>query len=109
MVYFESTSISGTKSYSNTMSSKSLTNLPSKNITTRESNSFKDTIDVVKLLELSFFPIPINNKIPHVEVISLILSSLIYAIQCVVVLEEGKYIKVCHVITEESLYWHIQF
>ncbi|RIA83404.1 peptidase family C50-domain-containing protein [Glomus cerebriforme] len=86
--YFESTNISGA---TNAISFKSPTRQPVKNIATMKSS--KDTPDVVKLLELSFFPVPINNKIPHIEVISSILSSLIYAIQCVIKLEEGKYIK----------------
>src|SRR2546429_902554 len=98
MIYFESTTISGTILHSDAISSNS----PVKKIlSTEEQNSSKDITDVVKLLELSFFPVPVNNKIPHIEVISLILSSIIYAIQCVIFLEEGKYIKVCRVIFDK--------
>lgn len=91
MVYFESTAISEA-----TNANESLTRQPV--INTAAIKSYEDTADIVKLLELSYFPIPVNNKIPHIEIVSLILSSLIYAIQCVIVIEEGKYIKVRHVL-----------
>lgn len=94
MVYFESTTISeATNAIS---SNESLTCQPV--INTAAIKSYEDTADIVKLLELSYFPIPENNKIPHIEIVSLILTSLIYAIQCIIVLEEGKYIKVRHVL-----------
>jgi hypothetical protein len=94
MVYFESTAISEA---TNAISpNKSPTRQPVINIAAIEYS--KDTADIAKLLELSFFPIPVNNKIPHIEIVSLILSSLIYTIKCVIVLEEGKYIKVRHVL-----------
>ncbi|GBC35024.1 uncharacterized protein OCT59_023160 [Rhizophagus irregularis] len=89
LVYFESTTISeATNAIS---SNESLTRQPV--INTAAIKSYEDTADIVKLLELSYFPIPENNKIPHIEIVSLILTSLIYAIQCIIVLEEGKYIK----------------
>ncbi|GBB95150.1 hypothetical protein RclHR1_02490005 [Rhizophagus clarus] len=92
MAYFESTTISEANNAVYAVSpNKSLTRQPTTN--TAAIKSCEDIADIEKLLELSFFPIPANNKVPHIEIVSFILSSLIYTIQCVIVLEEGKYIK----------------